>query len=380
MKKKNFFAFLATAAFTTTLVACGGNDTGSETGGETDPNDSGNGGEEVEGGNANLAMFSPPENLFNPILYTSLYDAHILEITHEGLVQQNEDFSFAPELAEDWSFNDDNTELTYTLRQDVKWHDGEDFTADDVVFTFTSIADPEYGAAGGVRQEYVNTLVGYEEYSSGETDVFEGIEKVDDYTVTFKFNEPNVQALANTSIDLMPEHKFADVPVSEMASHSSSIDVGEIIGTGPFQLTEVLENEQYVLTTNEDYYLGAPKLDSITWKVVSASVAAGMLEQGELDYIPRDFPAADVATIEGSDSLTIFEQPQLGYQYLGLKINHGPNDSLTDPDTWELNEKLQNVEFRQAIVHAIDRQSFVDGFLRGHGELLDAPFPEASCL
>lgn len=369
--KKKFYAFLATAALTLTLAACGGNDTGNEAGGE-------NGGEEVEGGNVNLAMFSPPDNLFNPIFYTSLYDAHILEITHEALVQQNEEFEFIPELAEDWEFNEDNTELTYNLRQDVKWHDGEDFTADDVVFTFTAMADPEYGGAGGIRQNYVNTLAGYEEYVNGDTDTFSGVEKVDDYTVKFIFEIPSVKALADTSMDIIPEHIFADVPVKDIPSHSASIDAGEIIGTGPFQLTEALENEQYVLTANEDYYLGAPKLDSITWKIVSASVAAGMLEQGELDYVPRDFPAADVATLEGNDTLTIFEQPQLGYQYLGFKVNHGPNDSLTDPETWEPNEKLQDVELRQAIVHAIDRQSFIDGFLHGHGEILDAPFPEAS--
>ncbi|AIC94974.1 peptide-binding protein [Shouchella lehensis] len=375
MKKKPFYTFLATAVFATALVACNGGDT--DTGTDDGGSDGGDAGE-VEGGNVNLAMFSPPDNLFNPIFYTSLYDAHILDITHESLVQQNEEFEFIPELAEDWEFSDDNTELTYYLREDVKWHDGEDFTADDVVFTFTAMADPDYAGAGGIRQNYVNTLTGYEEYVSGDADTFPGVEKIDEYTVKFIFDTPSVKALADTAMAILPEHVFADVEVGDMASHSASINPGEIIGTGPFQLTEALENEQYVLTANEDYYLGAPKLDSITWNIVSASVAAGMLEQGELDYVPRDFPAADVATIEGNDSLTIEEQPQLGYQYLGFKVNHGPNDRLTDRDSWEPNEKLQDVEFRQAIVHAIDRQSFVDGFLRGHGEVLDAPFPEAS--
>lgn len=376
MKKKKFYTFLATAVFATTLVACETSDTGGEDG--SNGNGDGEGEGEVEGGNVNLAMMSPPDNLFNPIYYTSMYDSHILEITHEALVQQNEEFEFIPELAEDWEFNDDNTELTYYLREDVSWHDGEDFTADDVVFTFTSMADPDYAGAGGIRQNFVNTLVGYEDYVSGESDTFSGVEKVDEYTVKFTFDQPSVKALADTSMDIMPEHIFADVPVADIPSHSASIDPGEIIGTGPFQLTEALENEQYVLTKYEDYYLGDPKLDSITWKIVSAPVVAGMLEQGELDFVPRDFPAADVETIDGNNDLTIFEQPQLGYQYLAFKINHGPNDSLTDPETWEPNEKLEDVEFRQAIVHAIDRQSFVDGFLRGHGEVLDAPFPEAS--
>jgi peptide/nickel transport system substrate-binding protein len=376
LNKKPFYTFLLATAVASTLAACNSDTNGSGEG--TDGGEEGTGGEAVEGGNVNLGMMSPPDNLFNPIFYTSMYDSHILEITHEGLVQQDEEFNFIPELAEDWEFSDDNRELTYFLREDVKWHDGEDFTADDVVFTFTAMADPDYAGAGGIRQNYVNTLAGYEDYVSGESDTFAGVEKIDDYTVKFIFEEPSVKALADTSMDIIPEHIFGDVPVADIPSHAGSINAGEVIGTGPFQLTEMLENEQYVLTANEDYYKGAPKLDSITWNVVSASVVAGMLEQGELDYVPRDFPAADVATIDGNDNLTVFEQAQLGYQYLGMKINHGPNDSLTDPNSWEPNEKLQDVELRQAIVHAINRQEFIDGFLRGHGELLDAPFPSAS--
>jgi len=96
MKKKPFYTFLATAVFATALVACNGGDT--DTGTDDGGSDGGDAGE-VEGGNVNLAMFSPPDNLFNPIFYTSLYDAHILDITHESLVQQNEEFEFIPELA-----------------------------------------------------------------------------------------------------------------------------------------------------------------------------------------------------------------------------------------------------------------------------------------
>ncbi|TSB48353.1 peptide-binding protein [Alkalicoccobacillus porphyridii] len=393
--KKNKALYVLSGAVSVGLLlgACSGNAVDSpstDDGGTTD-----NGGEEttestgdpVEGGNVNLAMFSAPENLFNPIFYTALYDAHILDITHEGLVSQDESFDFIPRLAEDWDFNDDNSELTYTLRQDVKWHDGEDFTADDVVFTFTSIADPEYVGAGGVRVDYVNSLVGYEEYSSGDVDEFEGVEKVDDYTVTFKFAEPNVKALADTAIAILPEHVFADIPVGEIPEVPESRDGGAVIGTGPFKLKEYMEGEQYILEANEDYYEGAPHLDTITWKIVGQSVAAGMLENGELDYIPRDLAPQDAADVEALDGIELFEQPQLGYQYMGFKLNHGPDDEgapLNDSSIWEVNEKLQSKELRQAIAHAFNRAAVVgdpeagNGLLSGRGIVLDAPFPESS--
>ncbi|MDQ0206780.1 peptide-binding protein [Alkalicoccobacillus murimartini] len=390
MKNKNVLYVLSGAlSLGLVLGACSGDsvDSPSSTGGGGGTSDGGGSEEQggpVEGGNVNLAMFSPPENLFNPIFYTALYDAHILDITHEALVTQDEEFTFIPKLAEGWEFSDDNTELTYTLREDVKWHDGEDFNADDVIFTFTSIADPDYVTAGGVRVDYVNSLVGYEEYSSGEADEFEGIEKIDDYTVKFTFAEPNVKALADTAFAIIPEHVFADIPVAEIPENAASREAGEVVGTGPFKLADYMEGEQYILEANEDYYQGAPHLETITWKTVGQSVAGGMLENGELDYIPRDLAPQDAASIEELEGIELFEQPQLGYQYMGFKLHHGPDESLSDKDTWEVNEKLESKELRQAIAYAFDRQAIVgdpeagNGLLGGRGIVLDAPFPEAS--
>src|SRR5699024_11873711 len=99
------------------------------------------------------------------------------------------------------------------LKEDVTWHDGENFTAHDVVFTYQSIADPDYVKAGGVRSNYVTPLLGYEEYVEGETDEFEGVVAEDDYTVTFNFNEPNVTPEYIASFTIIQEHNFVDISV-----------------------------------------------------------------------------------------------------------------------------------------------------------------------
>ncbi|WP_252313702.1 ABC transporter substrate-binding protein [Sinobaca sp. H24] len=370
MKNKTWF--LSMMSFGLVLSACsGGGD--SEEGGESS-------GEPQEGGSITAAMYSAPEGQFNPIFYSDAYEANILDFTHEALVAQDENLEFIPELASDWEFNDDQTELTYTLEEGVTWHDGEAFTADDVVFTYESIADPEYINAGGLRIDYVNKLAGFEEYSSGEADTLEGVEAVDENTVKFTFAEPNPTALYNTSFMIIPEHVFADIPVDEMPEAGASLNAGEVIGTGPFQLSELQEGEQYLLAKHEEYWGGEPNLDNIQWQVMDQEIIPGLLENGDVDLIkdPGGVPKGDVESVEQMENITMFEQQDLGYQLLGFKHNRGPDDSLTDPDSWEPNEKVQDVELRQAIAHAINRQGMIDGLLYGHGEVLNAPFPEAS--
>src|SRR5699024_10491151 len=160
---------------------------------EEDAVEDGDKGEPQPGGTITGAMYSAPSGMFNPIFYEEAYEANILDFTHESLFIQNENLEFEPNIAEEgWELNDDQTELTIHLKEDVTWHDGENFTAHDVVFTYQSIADPDYVKAGGVRSNYVTPLLGYEEYVEGETDEFEGVVAEDDYTVTFNFNEPNV--------------------------------------------------------------------------------------------------------------------------------------------------------------------------------------------
>src|SRR5699024_11730220 len=112
---------------------------------------------------------------FNAIFYEESYEANILEFTHEPLVTQNEDLEFIPKLAKEWEVNDDQTEITLFLEEDVTWRDGEPFTAEDVVFTYQAMSDPDYVSAGGVCSAYVQPLLVYEDYVSGERGEFNAV-------------------------------------------------------------------------------------------------------------------------------------------------------------------------------------------------------------
>ncbi|MBP3950058.1 peptide-binding protein [Bacillus suaedae] len=386
MKKKSLlFMLIALLSFGLLLAACGGEtEDPAETETETEGEEGGEAatGEPQKGGTVTAAMFSAPGHQFNPIFYADSYEANILDFTHEALVGLDENLEFIPELASDWKFNDDFTELTYTLEEGVKWHDGEEFTAEDVVFTYTAIADPAYTAAGGVRVDYVNQLVGYEEYVAGEADTFEGVKADGDYSVTFYFKEPSITALQYTSFPIIPQHVFADVPVADMPAHAASRDAGSVIGTGPFQLTDMQEGEQYVLSAHADYWKGAPYLDSVVWRVVDNAIMTGLLQNEEIDMVglPGGVPSTDAADVDALENVELVQDQDFGYQYIGFKLHHseGEQEDWTDKSGWVVNEKLKDVEVRQAIAYAVNRQGFVDGLMDGQGMVINAPFPEAS--
>ncbi|SFB14175.1 peptide/nickel transport system substrate-binding protein [Lentibacillus halodurans] len=389
MRKNWFILLIIGFAFGLLLAACS-----SDSASEEDPAEGSDSGEEEPaeeepasdepqmGGTLTGAMDTAPAGVFNPIFYEEAYEANILDFTHESLLSQNDSLEFEPNLASDWEINDDQTEITLTLEEGVTWHDGEPFTADDVVFTYKAMSSPGYVEAGGIRTEYVVRLLGYEEFNSGETDEFEGVVAEDDHTVTFKFAEPNVTILKDVNFPIIPEHIFGDVPIDEMAEHPATLNAGEVIGTGPFKFTEMLEREQYVLEKNDDYWKSEPYLDQIVWRIVDQSVMLGLLENGEIDFIadPTGVPAPDFDTVDALDHVEIIEQTDFGYQLMGFIMNHRPDEQVEsgelNPDEWIPNEDMSNQQVRQAMAYAIDRQAIVDNLLYGHGSIINAPIAQ----
>ncbi|SDZ67291.1 peptide/nickel transport system substrate-binding protein [Evansella caseinilytica] len=369
---KVWLMLVLSLSFVLVLAACGGGD--GDTGTDDESANDDNGEETVSGpqsgGTITAGMYSAPGHQFNPLFYSDAYEANILSFTHEQLVQLDQDLQWAPSLAESWEINEDYTEITFTLNDGITWQDGEPFTADDVVFTYETIMDEDYVAAGGVRTSYVVKL--------------DTVEALDPQTVKFTYTESNVNAIFDASFYIVPKHIFGDVPLAEMPDHSASRRAGEVIGTGPYQLTDMLENEQYVLTAYEGYWQGTPYLDGITWRVIEQSVMPGLLESGEIDMIaePNGVPAADFERVDALDNITTFVTQDFGYQYMGFKLHHRTADDVEngviDPDNWIENEKLSDVRVRQAIVYAINREGIVNGLLFGMGDVLNAHFPAAS--
>ncbi len=127
-------------------------------------------------------MTQNPRGMFNPILYTEVYDGTIINVIYDGLIAIGPDLQPEPRIAKSWEFSEDGLSITFHLNEGVKFHDGVELTAKDVAFTYRTICHPDYT---GVRFGDFRVLKGAEDYNEGLTDDVEGIEVIDDYTIRF---------------------------------------------------------------------------------------------------------------------------------------------------------------------------------------------------
>lgn len=325
------------------------------------------------GGTVRLAMWSSPAGVFNPIYYSDQYDANIIDLVFEGLTKYNEKLEIVPNIAERFEWSDDGKTVTFYLRKDVKFHDGEPLTAEDVYFTFMTICHPDYS---GPRTYSVNRLKGYYEYhgkideeASTEdnivyeiepftADTVEGIKVIDDYTISFTAVEEYASFLEDLGYGILPAHVFEGVEVKDIPHHEFNT---KPIGTGPFKLAEYKKDQYAVLEKFDDYFEGAPKIDKIVYMIRNQETALMELESGELDIC--DITPQDFDMVSGWDHVDIQETMAMGYQYMA--INHR-------------RELFQDQKVRQALAYAINRQGIVDNVLQGHGAVMNAPIPPVS--
>jgi len=286
----------------------------------------------------------------------------VCDYIFQGLVRYDEKMELGGQLAKGWDISPDNRQWTFYLREDVRWHDGEPFTARDVEFTFNTIAfDEDYP---GSRRDAFSLL--------------EDIAVVDDYTITFTLIEPRTAFLANLSQGIIPRHLYdpsvavgADrVPIADMARHPRNWNP---IGTGPFIYSTWAESQYLILERNEDYYAPAPFLQSICLQFFpSTEAAVSALEAGEVDLV-TDIPFAQAHRLEASSAqaLHLYSAQEMGYELLGFNFRPGAfGTGMTNP--W-LDRRV-----RQAVAHALNREHYLQELLSGRGVLLDSPIPAAS--
>src|SRR5690606_10758281 len=187
-----------------------------------------------------------------------------------------------PLLAESWSTDDEGLTWTIDLREGVTWHDGEPFTAADVVFSFDVYADPAVASRWSSK---VASVAGYAAFQAGEADSLSGVEAVDDHTVrvTLAAANPNWMLLEQSFVVILPEHVIGSVPRAELPTDGFWTNR---VGTGPFKWDRYVPGETVEVVAYDDYFLGRPNIDRIVYTnfADSASMLAA-IESGELDEL-----------------------------------------------------------------------------------------------
>jgi peptide/nickel transport system substrate-binding protein len=267
-----------------------------------------------------IGVRTGPNNL-DPRLANDEASARVAQLMFNTLMDIGDDLRPAPLLAERL---DNPDPLTYivTLRRGVKFHDGHELTAKDVVFTYSQMLDPSYLSP-----------------FKGAFRAMKSVTAVDDYHVEFKLNEPF------TAFPNQLAGPPAIIPAGagpEFAQHP--------IGTGPYTFVRYAVDDQVVLAPFADYFNGAPKNAGIVIRVLPDDTMRGLeLKKGSIDLVVNDLPPDIVHQFEGKD-FQVAKSPGLDYSYLGI--------NMLDP-------VLKDKRVRQAIGYAIDRRAIVEYLRRG---------------
>jgi peptide/nickel transport system substrate-binding protein len=191
-----------------------------------------------QGGQIIEGAFADAETM-NGILTQDTASSRVISMITKALIMNHPITTEPePELAESWDISDDGIEYTFNLREDVTWHDGEQLTADDIVFTFETHLDEETGSP---RTAQLSSRIS-------------SIEAVDEYTVLFTLNNPASPFLQQDMVNyIVPEHILGEVAPADLASHPYSTgEQGTTIGCGPFQFEEWVSGDYVTLVKYED--------------------------------------------------------------------------------------------------------------------------------
>lgn len=301
------------------------------------------------------ALWSSPTGVFSPILYDEEYDAAVISLVYSTLLKLDKELNLVPCLAEKYEISPDNLSITFYLKKNIKWHDGEPFTAKDVEFTFTSMAHPEYT---GPRYGEVEKVLGAKEFHDGNADKVEGIKVVDDHTITFEFTEVFAPGLVRIGADrgIIPKHIWEGVPVKEWKEHAELLN--NPIGTGAYKLEKFVPGQYVELSAFEDFFDGKAKTDKFIFKVSNQDTAIAELAKGEIDIADISaLKAEDIKELK-EDGLNIVSYAGKSYQYMGFNLR---------------DKRLQDKKLRQAVFYAIDRNAIVDKLMDGNGIVVNAP-------
>ncbi|MFO8052438.1 MAG: ABC transporter substrate-binding protein [Candidatus Omnitrophota bacterium] len=330
-----------------------------------------------EGGKLILSTTSGPKS-FNPIVAKETTTTAITAKIFEGLTRTNGvTQEVEPNLAKRWEASEDGKTWTFYLRKDVKWFDGQPFTAGDVVFTFNQlIFNPEIETSA----RDIFTI-------SGETIKVKAIDK---FTVEFNLPTKFAPFLRAMSQSILPKHVLKEVVKAGEFNYFWGINTEpeKLVGTGPFKLSRYLPGERIVLEENKNYWRKSkdgcrlPYLEEIVYVIVqNQDVALLKFLEGEIDYVSirgQDYPI--IKPEEEKGNFTIYDLgPVLSSNFLVFNQNEkiNPKTGQTYISSKKLNWFKQE-KFRKAISYAIDRQAIIDIVFNGLGYRQYSPVPESA--
>lgn len=372
MKYKKLMSAVALGAIVTVgLAACGGKKDSGKKSNETTQEDvasfpvkTSNEAAAKDGGTleVGVAMDTQFAGLFSTEFYENNYDAQFMEPSHEGIFRSNSNFETTDAGIVKKDVDVDAKTITLTINKDnVKWSDGEDLTAEDLIQPYLVIAHPDYA---GIRYgaDFTN-IVGVEEYHDGKADSISGIKKVDDKSIAITYKEMNPgmnQTSETVWSSAMPAHIFKDMPVKGMESSDAVRKTP--VTLGPYKMSKITQGESVEFTPNEFYYGEKPKLDKIVMRVAATSSLTEAMKAKKYDMI-LSMPTDTYPSYKDIEGYEILGRPDLAYTYIGFKL--GKWDTDKNEVVYDDKSKMANKSLRQAMGYAMDNNAIGEKFYNG---------------
>ena len=285
-------------------------------------------------------LWSDPPTL-DPHLTGDTTSAGVVAEVFSGLVTLDTDLKLVPDIAESWTI-EGGTVYTFKLRANVKFHNGKPVTAQDFKWSMERAAAPD--TASPVADTYLNDILGAEKYLDGEASEIVGIKVIDDHTLEITTDAPKAYFLAKLTY---PTAHVLDREVVEAGGRSWWID--NPVGTGPFKLSEYRIGERIILERNEDYYRELAGVETIVMNLAGGQAMA-MYENDEIEITGVGLYDLD-RVLDPNEPLNkelVVAPPGFSVSYIGFNTSMAPFD---------------DVKFRQALNHAVDKQLIATGVL-----------------
>ena len=293
-----------------------------------------------EGVSGTVSRINPLFDSFNAV------DSDVSALVFSGLTRLGPDGAVQPDLAESWDISDDGLTYTFHLRQRVTWHDGQPFTADDVVFTYNAIQDPAFKGDPDLGELFRNVTV----------------TKVDDSTVSLRLVQPFAPLLARLAVGILPAHLLDGLDAEGLYSAAFN---QQPLGTGPFQVTEVA-SDHVDLAANSSYYFGEPSIDRFELRLYpdDASLLKA-LKQNEVQgaFFRTSLSSVDRYNLATNHAWEVLQLPSTISTVLFFNNTEPP---------------LEDKNIRQALAYATDRAKIIIDSANDQGVLANSAIPNGT--
>lgn len=280
-----------------------------------------------------LRYASSDYTTINPILNT--HD-ELPDVIFSGLMTYDADGNPIPELAESYTYDENTYTYTFKLRPNVKWHDGKDFSAEDVKFTL-DVLTKDKTLAASITDNYKD---------------ISDIKVIDNNTISITLKQPNAAMLDYLTVGILPKHLLEGKDIMTDSFNQNPI------GTGRYKFVSWEPGQNIIVAKNENYYKNVPKIDKIIFKIVPDENARALqVKSGELDLAWLN--AQNTDKFRDDKNFAVYDFTTADYRAIAPNFKD---------EFWQKNANLMSV-----LGYALDKQAIINATMNGQGEIAYSP-------